>query len=140
MARSLAFSGGLATTLALLGVASAFLGGAYGQVGWQVVGLLFDQQGSTERAEQVGAGIEGRVTKQHARVPQALGRWSSAARQAELSSEGPSQWRRAQACCCAPGHCCLCWSWRVQIGDGLPVAVSLLAIAMGLNLLEVSCF
>lgn len=33
VARSLAFSTGLATTLALLGIASAFLGGTYGQVG-----------------------------------------------------------------------------------------------------------
>lgn len=33
LARSLAFSGGLATTLALLGMVSAFLGSTYGQVG-----------------------------------------------------------------------------------------------------------
>ena len=89
--RAGAFSAGLATTLAALGVVSSLLGGAYGQVGGRA--------GGAAQAAVTGSATGARSCR--ACSPRAL----------------------------APVP--------LQIGDGLPIAVSLVAVLMGLNLLEV---
>ena len=50
-----------------------------------------------------------------------------------------SSWlaQAARAPSLSPTRCCSSYSLRMQIGSGLPIAVSLVAIVMGLNLLEV---
>ena len=105
--RASAFSAGLATTLAALGVASSLLGGAYGQVGLCC------------RAAFLAAPL-------HLYGQLLSGVWQHLLHLPLLSSSGPNRCPIPPLPPPAP-----------QIGDGLPIAVSLVAVAMGLNLLEV---
>ena len=103
LVRAGSFSAGLASTFAVLGIASSMLGGAYGQV-------------------MGGAGDGG----WHQRVA-GSGR--------TFASGQPFALCLLRVLMCLPFPLLLCRP--PQIGDGLPIAVSLVAVAMGLNLLEV---
>lgn len=118
LVRAGAFSAGLATTLAALGVASSMLGGAYGQVSCL--------QRLTSHAVQLWWGF----LRFRLDFGAALGLRLAAQARAAV----PLPWGEGWP---TPTHIVGARSLPLQIGDGLPIAVSLVAVAMGLNLLEV---
>lgn len=143
LVRAGAFSAGLATTLAALGVASSMLGGAYGQVcgGRQAWGLpvwpaTMLSAAAWPRAHTTALAPALPHRPAVACLSLSLVAMLRCCPWAPLSAPAPLSPPAKHALGPPPPTPAPPPPPHPQIGDGLPIAVSLVAVAMGLNLLE----